>query len=243
VPGDTNDHPYAADLFVRDRAVYPPEPTITARWRFPFASPFSYGATAAVPNAVGWATEAHRPEICLYELELSVDGGPFTRVASHMIPSAWIRGHTPAHRYRYRVRAVDCIGRSSPYSTAREFVVAAADGSAESISYTGTWSPLAVPWRYEPFEGTLDHSLTAGDTATYSTTARRIAWIAPRGPQGGSARVYVDGAEVATVDLYSQYPNPRRVVWQGSWSTTRPRTVRVEVVSGRVDVDAFAALR
>ena len=42
-----------------------------------------------------------------------------------------------------------------------------------------------------------------GSRATFSFTGTSVSWIGLRGPQSGIARVYLDGAFQATVDLYS----------------------------------------
>jgi hypothetical protein len=60
-------------------------------------------------------------------------------------------------------------------------------------------------------------------------------------PDGGTATVYLDGAAVATVKL-SARADPRAVVWQKAWTTTGEHTIRIQMVSGRVDIDALARL-
>ena len=42
-----------------------------------------------------------------------------------------------------------------------------------------------------------------GARATFSFTGTSVSWIGLRGPQYGIARVFLDGAFQATVDLYS----------------------------------------
>jgi len=237
VAGDTN---RAEDVFAYDRSLSAREAAAPKAppW-FPFHGPFPVDV-ASVSNAVHWPA-VDSPDICLYELERSIDGGPFVLVDGSTSPRATAREHTVGHSYQYRVRAVNCRGDTSSYKTARAFTPAAADGGADDVSYTGSWSELTET--FTSFGGTLHHSVTAGDSVSYSARARRIAWIAPRGPDRGSAKVYVDGVEVATVNLHRTYRLLRRVVWQQAWSTTAEHTVRIEVLSGRVDVDGLAVLR
>ena len=46
-------------------------------------------------------------------------------------------------------------------------------------------------------------AVPAGARATFSFTGTSVRWIGLRGPQYGIARVFLDGAFQATVDLYS----------------------------------------
>jgi hypothetical protein len=89
-----------------------------------------------------------------------------------------------------------------------------------------------------------------GESASFAFTGSEVAWIAPKGPEGGKARVYVDGVLVKTVDLYSSSEKPRLAVFA---QAVAPGSHTVEVralgtrnsLSGgtRVDVDAFFVLR
>jgi hypothetical protein len=163
--------------------------------------------------------------------------GVWTSPAS---PDTIVREHGLDHRYQYRVRASDCAGNRSPWKTTKPRAATADDAQPGSIAYTPDWAQLSEPGH---FEATLTGSRKAGARATYATSARRIAWIAPRGPDGGTARVSVDGVAVATVDLSATSPRPRRVVWQKTWTSAADHTIQIEILSGRIDIDAFAVLR
>ena len=184
--------------------------------------------------------------VCGLELQRSVDDGPFTVVALFAgTATATERDHAFGHRYCYRVPATDCAGNTSPWKTSLTFVPDAIDARPDTLPHTGAWSQLTAA---DSFNGTLTSSVTAGDSVSYTTTACRIAWIAPRDRDRGTAKVYVDGIQVATVNLvtgdrYEPYRRPRRVVWQKAWPTTAPHTIRIQVLSGRVDIDALGVLR
>jgi hypothetical protein len=96
--------------------------------------------------------------------------------------------------------------------------------------------------------GTEDYSATPGAFATFPTLdtsiphIRRVAWVAARGPDRGVANVIVDGTQVATVNLKAATFMPRRVAWQKAWGTAAAHTVKIQVVSGLVDVDAIEVL-
>ncbi len=113
VAADTNQ---VWDVFVRDRATTDTNaPTVKAPW-FPFATPFPRDAASTAPSKVSWTT-ADLPGICMYSyaLQVSIDGGRFETVprASRTATSI-TREHASGHRYRYRVRATDCAGNTSP---------------------------------------------------------------------------------------------------------------------------------
>ena len=79
----------------------------------------------------------------------------------------------------------------------------------------------------------------------FTFTGRAVAWVAPKSPGEGIARLYVDGAStpIATIDLASSTALARQVVFSRFWQSGGLHTLRVEVVSGRVDVDAFLTMR
>jgi hypothetical protein len=118
-------------------------------------------------------------------------------------------------------------------------------GGPESLSFTGSWSSTAS--EPDSFANTLHHTTTPGDSATFKAYyhsfgdgAQRVAWIAPRGPDRGSARVWLDGREIATVTLTARSHMPHRVVWQRRLNPWRRHTIRIEALTGRVAVDALA---
>jgi hypothetical protein len=189
---------------------------------------------------VNW-TASDASGVCRTELEHSIDGGAFTAVAlPHATARTIIREHSFGHRYQYRVRATDCAGNTSAWKTANSFTPAAQDAAAGAVSYASDWAQQPDT---DSFQATLSSSSTPGASASYATSARRIAWIAPRGPGRGSARVSVDGIAVATLELSAASPRPRSVVWQTTWKTAGHHTIQIEALAGRVDIDAFAVLR
>jgi hypothetical protein len=63
----------------------------------------------------------------------------------------------------------------------------------------------------------------------------------------GVATVWVNGARVARVDLYSSKAASQQVVWSTTWTTSKARTIEIRVLSipnrTRVDVDALLVVR
>lgn len=184
--------------------------------------------------------------ICRYDLELS-SGGAFAPVPLTSATATSItREHAFGQLYQYRVRATDCAGNTSAYRTAKAFTPYVDDGQPGGSSGSGSDLVLDPDWTRLPEPGELPRhallSLTPGSRVTYRAYARRVSWIAPRSPDRGSARVSVNGLEVAIVDL-SASTRRRGVVWQKRWSSPGNNRIVVEVLEGRVDVDAFAILR
>jgi hypothetical protein len=74
-----------------------------------------------------------------------------------------------------------------------------------------------------------------------------VALVMTKGPGRGKAKVYVNGAYTATIDLASSTTKYRVVVWQKTWSTVGTRTVKIVnlATSGRprIDLDALALLK
>ncbi len=75
-----------------------------------------------------------------------------------------------------------------------------------------------------------------------------MAWVAPKSKTRGKAAVYLDGAKVATVDLFSNATLVRQVVFSKSnLDPATPHTLEVKNLGtagrSRVDVDAFVIMR
>ena len=75
-----------------------------------------------------------------------------------------------------------------------------------------------------------------------------MAWVAPKSKARGKAVVYLDGAKVATVDLFSARTLARQVVFsRDNLDPATPHTLEVRNLAtagrSRVDVDAFMVVR
>jgi hypothetical protein len=82
-----------------------------------------------------------------------------------------------------------------------------------------------------------------GATASLTFTGRSFAWVASRSVVAGSARIYVNGTYIASVNLHAASSTARVVMFSKAWTTAATRTVTVRVLGTighpRVDVDAF----
>ncbi len=111
------------------------------------------------------------------------------------------------------------------------------------MTYSGTWTGASNTYASDD---SLNYATVNGATASYTFTGSSVSWVAYRGPNRGSAAVYVDGVQTATVNLYSGTYYAKQVVFAASWGSNGTHTIKVVCLgmSGhpRVDVDAFLSL-
>jgi Transglycosylase-like domain len=102
--------------------------------------------------------------------------------------------------------------------------------TAIAITYRSSWS-LAYYASYS--RGHAKYSSTLGATASFTFTGKGIAWVGPKGPTRGSARVSIDGVYVATVKLYSSTFVARSVVFARPLASGSHTVVIRLVTSGK----------
>jgi hypothetical protein len=113
--------------------------------------------------------------------------------------------------WRFRARARDVAGGWSAYSPSGPTAVQSIQDGAGAWTWTGAWTTRAAA---DAFGRSMRTADAAASTASITVNGRQIALVAPRGPGLGIAQISLDGAAVATVDLYAPDPAPRRIVWQ-----------------------------
>jgi hypothetical protein len=109
--------------------------------------------------------------------------------------------------------------------------------TSASIAYTSTWSTA----RYAAYSGRqVKYATRTGASATIAFTGTGIAWVGPVGPTRGTARVYIDGKAVASVDLRRSTFQARKILFSRALAAG-PHTLRIVVTSsGRpVAIDNF----
>jgi hypothetical protein len=195
--------------------------------------------------AVAWsASDTGGAGIAGYDVRRSRDGEAFAELARG-VPAAslplWL---APAHSYRFAVRARDRAGNAGPWTAGRTVWASRLQQSAASIAYSGTWQS----GESSHYSASYDRFTTSvGAAAKYTFTGRGIAWVTTLGPDRGAARVYLDGALVATVDTRAPALGFRRVAWSRTWPTSGTHTLRLVAVGTpgrpRVDIDALDLLR
>jgi hypothetical protein len=74
-------------------------------------------------------------------------------------------------------------------------------------------------------------------------TGRSFAWVGVTGASRGTARVYLDGKLLATVNLHRTTTSARSVVFSRTWTASGRRTIVIRVAGTpghpRVDLDSF----
>ncbi len=189
---------------------------------------------------IAWTGTDTASGIARFELQSQVDGGSWSTVSTTLTVSHLDQPLAAGHRYAYRVRAVDRIGRVSGWATGTGSWIAVYQDSSSRLTYAGTWSSVSG----SPFwAGTTRKSTKPGATASITVTVKSLGWVARRGPDRGKAEVYQDGVLIATVDLYAPELQDRRIVWVRNWPAAKGHTIRIHVIgtSGRprVDLDAI----
>jgi hypothetical protein len=174
---------------------------------------------------VTWRARSGGARVSRYELQRRAGKGSWRRLALAS-PRArradvWVK---PGKALRFRVRAVDAKGRRGPWAT-------------------------SAP-RRAAILGRKRALLAAGAPASDQRTSSRIRFrgrsvglIAERGPGLGTARIFVNGKRVASVDLSSDSPVGERVVWSRNFDRARIRSVRVVSRGGPIVVGGFLVLR
>ncbi len=178
-----------------------------------------------------------------YSLQRSIDGGFWKDVT---LPSKTTTEMTLGIRdgrsYRFRVRAKN---EDRNWSTPKMGTPFRADvlEAQESALSGGKWYSQAD----SKASGDYTHyAESAGARSTLTFTGRAIAFVAPRGPDRGEARIFINGKEVALIDLGASKESARRLAFTRTWAESAERTIQVVVVGTnkrpRVDVDAYLVL-
>lgn len=118
-----------------------------------------------------------------------------------------------------------------------------------AITYAGTWSTLNDS---NSSGGSYRHSNDASTpaTATLTFTGTGVSWISDPWDDLGIARVYIDDALDATVDLYSATGKYQQVVYNKTGLSWGTHTLKIEVTGTKnsnsagtwIDIDAFEVM-
>jgi hypothetical protein len=110
------------------------------------------------------------------------------------------------------------------------------------VTYTGAWAHDHTAEAYSGNSantGPGSASLTWTGQASFTFTGTGVTWIALRGPQTGTARVYLDNAFVRDVDTSDATRTVRAPVFTAAGLTDATHTLRIEGTGGMIVVDAF----
>jgi len=160
----------------------------------------------------------------------TASGGPYTKINSGLVTgNQFVDAGLPYGRYYYVVTAVDTSANESGYSNeATPYTVVGlglVEDSNPAVLYQGSWLVANSP---NFSGGTLHYSCSSGISAQLYFEAPNVKWIALKSPWYGIARVYIDGVEVATVDLYAPSVQYRQVVFTASGLGPGVHSIRIE---------------
>jgi hypothetical protein len=200
--------------------------------------------TATVPLLVSWQATDSGSGVAGARVERSADGLSWQLVAQ--VPASNGQQTTlslaPDSATQLRISATDKAGNASQPVAGGQFRATLVQDTSKSVVYTGAWTTKAVS---SASGGTLHFAKAKGATASLTFTGRAVAWAAPHAQRRGKAKVFLDGAYVATVNLRG--PAAQRLfVFSHAWASVGTHTIVVRVLHTRrrprVDLDAFVVL-
>ncbi len=214
-------------------------------------APTAYAPAAAPAYKLALSGDTHAPvriswpaatdptsAIGTYQLEQSIDGGPWAAAGSTTASSV-TRMVELGHSYRFRIRAADIVGNWSPWVAGAPLKLVAVQDNSSALRYSAGWYRGTSAYASG---GTMAWSKRAGASVSVSTTARTLAFVAPVSNARGQARIYVDNVLQTTISLWASSGSSRRVLWVKTMPSYGLKTLRIEVVGTagrpRIDVDA-----
>ena len=144
------------------------------------------------------------------------------------------------HTYRVAVQAHADQDTQSAVKYSESFKPTLAQETDARVVYAGKWSASTAS---AASGSKIKISNTGNAKATLTATGKRFSWIASRGPDRGSARVYVDGAQKATMNTYLASASAQRIEYSINFTKSGTHTIAIVNLGSaghpRVDVDAF----
>jgi hypothetical protein len=183
-----------------------------------------------VPVRVTWAASTDNvggSGLADYHLQYRIDGGLYQTVANPTTNGYSIDLSNSAHTYQFRVRARDNAGNFSPFSYGAVFKAISYSESSTAVKYSAPWALSTSPVYVG---GKARVGLGAGRSATLAFSGNRLGWLSRLGPSYGSARVYIDGSLVKTINLNASTVTDRKLVFVRSWSAVGSHSIRIVVV-------------
>ena len=215
-------------------------PTIVA----PFTS-LTLGTlgTTTAPVVVSWgATDPSG--VASSTVQRSINAGTWSSVTVSPATARTARENLPlGMAIQQRVRATDTKANTSGWSGGPIVQTLVTQQTSSSVTWSGTWNTVSST---NASGGSVRYSTSAGAAVTYRFTGSSVAWVSALGLGRGSAKVYLDGVYVRTINLEASSGHSRAIVFGRNWAGNASHTLRI-VVAGtaghpRVDVDAFVRL-
>jgi hypothetical protein len=190
-----------------------------------------------------WPSASDPSGIAAYDLQYRVGSGGWTSVGLTSPTSVSVDfGVTPGQDYAFRVGARDGAGNIgwSPSSNVR---LTLRQEVKKNVDYVGRFKRARLAGASG---GKVFQTGVSGRIARMTFSGNGLAFVTTLAPKRGIAEVWLDGAKVATLDLYAAKKQTRVVVWSTSLPTgthvleIRPTGTR-NALSGlnRIDIDAF----
>jgi hypothetical protein len=192
-----------------------------------------------LPMTLTWAGHDSGSGIASYDIKRSVDGGAYERIASSLAATSLNWTMTPGHSYTFKVRARDNAGNVGAWVGPSAWYTSLVQQQSTAVAYTGAWTGSTASG-YSG--GGVRYATDPDASASFTFKGRSIGWVTTLRPGGGLAQVYIDGTLVAAVDTSADTTTQRVLAFTNRWSSYASHTIRIVVVSGRIDLDAFALL-
>lgn len=206
--------------------------------------------TSTIPLHLTWVGATDASGIASYELQQSVNGGAYSNVALATPTSldATVSLAPGTSSYRFRLRAFDPAGNASDWAVGPPVRLGLTQENGVGLAHTGTWKRTALSGASG---GYVKHAPATSARVQHTFTGTGYAIAMTTGPGRGKAAVYLDGALVETLDLYSSTVRPRRILYAVTFDAGATHTIEVRVLgtknpssSGtRVDMDAVVVMQ
>ncbi len=189
------------------------------------------GVVGGTPTStlVRWIGTDAQSGVARYELQESVDGGPYRVVAAvNGATTAVARRPVLDAVYRYRIRATDTAGNVGRWIEGAPSRVSLVDSSDTRIDLAGRWETMADP---EAIEGSLLVATDPGATARLTFDGSAVAVIVRSGVGLGVMQAALDESRLAgprDVDLGSPVADAR-VGYRAEWSGTGRHVIELTV--------------
>ncbi len=199
------------------------------------------GATST-GGAAAWvtATDPGGGPIAGYDVRWRVDGtvGPQALVGGGA--SAATRSMLFGHTYSLRIRARDAAGNWGPWVESGSYKPVLTQITSTAWLHSGHWQRTVAPVFSA---GSAMTSSQVGAAVGRRFTGRAIALVASKGPDRGIAKIYLDGALAANVNLNRSSTAHQVVVYTARWSSPGVHRIKI-VIAGRpnhsrLDADAL----
>jgi hypothetical protein len=155
---------------------------------------------------------------------------------------------------------IEVTGRQNPLADSNVVVVDAFDVQAQIVSHlqetdpdavfsagwvqddSSSWSGGGVTTGSEPAFGGARATETADDKVTLTFRRTSISWSGYRGPDGGIARIQVDGAVAGEVDTYSPRQKFQEVLFTATGLADAKHTLTIEATGRKNDASTAAKI-